>query len=373
MPDGVLTPVGSLRPLPHISPSRFVSLQGCALREVLVAAGESPRLPGSPSRHIGNIIHALYKRAEDGDFPPDDSNAFEAAWDEEVERAEARMRKTWLERPFLPLARHLGQLEEQRLTAMKRASQLARRRKARPSATAPSFERRLGSPDGKIKGELDSIILTTDGIVLGDHKTGPVHEDGPDGRRLKHSFQVQLKLYAALFVSRYDVWPIRLELADTFGNTFEVRFTHSECMALVDQAKAALELVNSQVQQIQDTKQSLTVLASPAPENCRFCVYRPICPAYREVTGACMGQAPDYPTDVFGKLINVRTGRWGLQTLEIETTGGRVLIRDLTSDTSRNPALLHLRPSNQIGVFNLRSTAILGLFAAADLTVVYSE
>ena len=69
-------------------------------------AGEAPRLPGSPTRHLGNIVHALYRRAEDGEFLPDDSAALEAGWDEEVERAEAKMRQMWLERSFVPLARH---------------------------------------------------------------------------------------------------------------------------------------------------------------------------------------------------------------------------------------------------------------------------
>jgi hypothetical protein len=373
MTEGVLSPAGPLKPLAHISPSRFVWLRRCRLREVWAAGGESPRLPSGPHRLLGNIVHALYRQAEDRRFSGDDPAEVDAAWDREVARSEAALRQSWLERGFVPLSRSLPGLEETRLAAVRRALALARRaQQRRPSAGGVRFDRTLSGLGGEVKGELDSIYSTGDGVVLGDHKTGSVYEQA-DGGPLKSAYQVQLKLYAGLFAGRQGYWPARLELSDAHGNAFEVPFTQGECQALLDEARRMRELVNREVEKVIRGELPLAGLASPMPENCRYCPYRPICPPCRGQLRTWRELGAEGPIDLQGTAVGVRKGRWGLQILALEEAGSRCSIRDLDGRPERNPALALIRPGDSASAFNLRRGPSPGVFQATDYTVIYRE
>ena len=52
--------------LERISPSRFVSLDNCNLRELWVTPDHSPLLPVSPRARLGSIVHRLLELASNG-------------------------------------------------------------------------------------------------------------------------------------------------------------------------------------------------------------------------------------------------------------------------------------------------------------------
>lgn len=60
---GVLPRTPSIHPLKRISPSRFISLRECALREVWTANRQPSLLPTSPVAKLGTAIHKLLELA----------------------------------------------------------------------------------------------------------------------------------------------------------------------------------------------------------------------------------------------------------------------------------------------------------------------
>ena len=337
------------------------------------AGGEPPRLPRGPLRMLGNIVHAVYRLAEDGQFRGDDPAEIDAAWDSEVARAEAGLQSSWLERHFVPLSSSLSNLEETRVTAVWRVLALARRARERPpSAGGRRFDRSLSTPNGEIRGELDSVYSAPDGVVLADHKTGSVYEEGV-GSSLKSAFEVQLKLYAALFARRHGYWPVRLELGDAHGNAFGVPFTQNECRELLDEALRTREQVNEGIEKVIRGESPLAGLATPTPENCRYCPYRPICPPGCGKVRTRREQGEEAPTDVEGKAVGIRNGRWGLRMLQLKEDDSLCSVRDLDGRPERNPALALIGPGDSVSVFNLRRGPSPCVFQAIDYTVVYLE
>jgi hypothetical protein len=372
MAEGVLVPAGPPRPLEHISPSRFAYLGRCLLREVWSAAGEPARLPGSPRRHLGTLIHALYRRAENAEFSPGDRAAVVRAWDEEVARVEAALKQSWLERSFVPLARLLRDLEEYRQAAIGRALRLAERvAPAASTAKTGGYERRLSGPGGMVRGEVDSVRASPEGVVIADHKTGELYEDTEDGRTLKAAYVAQLKLYAVLFAYRHGEWPARLELSDLWGNAVGVPFRPEECQSLLDATRAALDEVNAKVREVMQGTAGPATLGTPDPEHCRYCPYRPICPAYRDRAAGWAG--PDRPLDVWGRFIRATLGGQGLTAVEVEAAGSVVTVRRLDPAPVRNPALSLLRPGSRTGIYNLRPDVDGRSFLATDYTTIYQE
>src|SRR5262249_27589903 len=157
---------------------------------------------------------------------------------------------------------------------------------------------------------------TADGVVLADHKTGSVYEEA-EGGPLKSAYEVQLKLYAALFAARHHYWPARLELSDAHGNPFGMPFTREECLALLEEARRTRIAVNQEVEKVTRGELPLATLASATPENCRYCPYRPVCLPCRSQLRAWREQGEEGPIDVAGNAVAVRTARWGLQILEV--------------------------------------------------------
>src|SRR5690606_15664843 len=108
------------------------------------------------------------------------------------------------------------------------------------------FERWVQTRDGMIGGKVDHVLHTKDGVVLRDYKTGLILEgNSPDGHKLvKESYQVQLKLYAALYHATHGVWPIALEVIPIVGTPQIVPFQSAECEHLLSEAHALMEDVN---------------------------------------------------------------------------------------------------------------------------------
>ena len=63
---GVLPKTPSIHPIKRISPSRFISLRECALREVWTANRQPSLLPTSPVAKLGTAIHKLLELAGKG-------------------------------------------------------------------------------------------------------------------------------------------------------------------------------------------------------------------------------------------------------------------------------------------------------------------
>jgi hypothetical protein len=288
------------------------------------------------------------------------------------------MQARWLERNFVPLRRNVRGLEVRRLSAFARALQIASTLR-QPNDGESGFgpECTLESIDGKVKGRLDVVYPSEDGVVIRDYKTGAILEEDENGvEEIKSDYVIQLKLYAALYAERHCVWPSRLELCGLDDKLHPVLFSQAECVKTLQDAKDLLSETNNQITSIRSGQMSLTVLANPSHAACRFCGYRPICPAYRSTTIANPGDGQTQFCDIWGVVKGTSKSRLGLLNLSLSNARGEpplITIEGFDPSPDRNPALAILMAGKRAGVFNVRRTQSPEKFKAGDYTVVYSE
>lgn len=370
MPDGSLDPARLPAAAHPLSPSGNQTLLACGLRYVWEESREPPRLPGSPAARLGSAVHDLLARAWRGEVPPEVTQVRQA-WREAVEAVEGRMQQSWLERPFTPLLARVRHYEETRIAAVRLALSVAAGATGRSGGRAGGLppEARLTSADGTVSGRIDVAVRTPDGVVIRDYKTGGVLDEAEDGgQEIKAAYQLQLKLYAALYADARGVWPVRLELMTLSGDVTLVPFTSAECAALYDDAKGRAADLWRRVGEVRVGRGAVADLAAPG-EACRRCRYRPICPAYRPWSES-QPPADPWTRDVWGAVRGVGTTRRSLAVLDLDTPAGPVQLIDVDPRPERNPALAGLTPDAIVAVFDARPVTERTL-RASDRTVVY--
>jgi hypothetical protein len=363
-----------LVPLKRISPSRFGQLRGCALQEIWRAGGAHILLPRYPAAILGTLAHQILKEAGQGVG----QDPFDAAhrWEQLVDGMNQELKQSWLEATLAPLETSARMYEVLRLRACTRAGQivLASGKRSSSSTTAVAgtgFELWVESHDKSVGGWIDAVRRTKDGIVLSDFKSGEVLErpEGIPQNQLKESHRIQVKLYAALYFQTYGIWPITIQIVPLAGAKLVVPFTNEECGQLLDEAAVTLKSLNSLI--AAGGPSIYEALGTPSPQNCRFCSYRPGCPAYRKAHSRDR-QADGWPVDAFGKVWDINVLRDG--GVNLRTSGARgeqLTFRALSSVSQRHPALQSIQRGDHVGIFNARPSSNRVEFAEGPLTVLY--
>jgi hypothetical protein len=288
------------------------------------------------------------------------------------------MAANWLERNLLPLRQMVPDFEVRRLRAFARAAQIADGVLGRlEPGIAPretGNELWVSTEDGLVGGYIDCAAETPQGIVLRDYKTGVIH-DGDGSGALRPSYQLQLRLYAALYHARFGRWPVRLEIIPLRGEAIAVPFSSVDCtMALAD-AVTLLQRVNARVEQVQDAslEDGLMDLASPHPAHCRYCAYRPVCPAYRNRRSVPVEER--WPSDVLGKFQDSLALGNGRLSLSVREHGRQDVsrIRGINPDPDRHPALFFLDAGVELVVCGLRSGSSPDAFTETASTTIYAS
>ena len=287
---GILPNQLGIAPLKRISPSCFLSLKECSLREVW-SQGHAALLPPWPASRVGTVAHKLIELAGRGELVAENDTDLEKTWNKLIEEAEQRMAASWLERPLLPLSRSVHDFEVRRQRAFNRAREFTRpqghvqaRLKSDDDKTGAGFERWVQSTDGKVGGKIDQVMKVDEGILLRDYKTGYILQEHTVGeeRQLKESYQIQLKLYAALYHSTQGKWPVALQVIPMEGSPQDVPFTPAESAALLAEARGIIDDLNRSIDQLNAgplEERNLLQIASPSAKACRYCPFRPACPA----------------------------------------------------------------------------------------------
>ena len=359
MTEGLLPTTPLSKPLKRVSPSRFVALRACALRESLAAARVPELLPSSPSARLGTVIHRLLEDAGAGRLGTDPSAA-ETRWEALLRDQEAAMSGSWLERHFAPLRESIGAFDERRLQALARAKELSR--SAIPSPGPANAEadrgRQYGSEifvrDGTdaVGGSIDRVAPSADGPVLRDYKTGVILD--PNRVGVKTEYAEQLQLYAALYADQFGTWPTRLELVALSGVSREIALDRDASKALLHSAIELRERVNERMAAAgTDVDRLQFALASPSPANCRFCRYRPICQPYHRDAEPQRVDDP-WPADCWGTLTDCKELLNGRLLLRVAVHGDERRIRGVTADAHRHPALAVLAANVRVEAFSLR-------------------
>ena len=186
--------------------------------------------------------------------------------------------------------------------------------------------------------------------------------------RPKKSYQTQMKMYSALYAENFGKWPASLELVSLTGERQDVPFTKKECLNLLDEAKATLRRINEAIKN-HPSNSLPPILASPSPEGCVFCQFRPACEPYR-LAVAKQGDE-HWPLDVIGMVESVTRLGNSRMMLSLTTDTDSVKIPGL-SPGDRHPALLNLQRGDMAGVFNLRRSRPTAPYSESRLTTVHS-
>jgi CRISPR/Cas system-associated exonuclease Cas4 (RecB family) len=351
---GVIEGQPALLPLRRISPSRFARLKVCALQEIWAASGTPSFLPRNPLAILGTVAHQVLEDAGR-------ENGFVATerWTRRIAALNKELHKSWLEKRLVPLERVVPKYEVLKLRTCARAEQVAAVvKKHRSGSHVPGigFEIWVESKDKCVGGWVDSARQGKTGIELRDFKSGELFEqdDGTERRRLKVGHQVQLKLYAALYFQTYGVWPSTIQIIPLAGAALEVPFTQSECKDLLDEATQTLKSLNASISD-QQTVQPET-FASPSPQSCRSCGYRPVCSRYQEAIGSRGLGTNGWPKDAVGRVWDINVLSGGRTNLRVSEAGGKeYMFRSLSSLEGRNPALKEIRRGDVVGMFDAQT------------------
>lgn len=356
--------------LDRISPSRFVTLENCNLKELWVTPDQSQLLPVSPRARLGSVVHRFLELASDGS-----EEALEKAWGELIDDVETRMSGSWLERSLIPLSKTVNDFEVQRLRAWNRAKQTAHvAAMEEPVALGTGFgcEIWVQSEDGTVGGYIDAAYPTPSGPVVRDFKTGPIlEENGTSEGAIHPDYVVQMKLYAALYRETFGEWPSSVELMPVRGEPLTIAIDPAECTELLQHAKDKRLAVNKRINAaLKKGAEAIPSLANPSVSNCRFCLWRPACSAYNEQRQR--SPDPDWPADLVGSLTGLQTlGNGRLLVIVTESSGEQKRIRQLDPSPTRHPALAIMQVGDRVGIYNTRRNPNQGDFSETILTTIY--
>jgi hypothetical protein len=324
------------------------------------------------------VIHKLLEEAGEGRFVGAGEDSIRHSWDEHIRSQEAAMQSSWLERHLVPLARSMPDFEVKQIQACARARDITDAREAagdardyRADRGTAAFELSVASHDGLVVGRIDAVLATPAGPVIRDYKSGAVLEATDGHLQLRHAYQTQVRLYAALYAESTGVWPIEAEVIPVLGARHEVGIEHELCRALLGEARLALVRVNKTIGEFSVHEANLEqALAKPAPATCAQCSFRPGCRAYRQHGSA----AGNWPADIWGTLIEVRPLGNSTLILTVRRDNGETAsVRGVTPGTGRHPGLAGLEPGNQVSAFNLRPTASPSTFTESRFSIIYRE
>lgn len=351
---------GKLKTLSRISPSKFTALNGCPLREIWSANNESRLLPLSPAAHLGTAVHKLIELASRGQIK--DDAGMVACWEESIRNIEKEIQSNHLEKHLVPLELSANNYEVKRNMAFNVVRTFS---KGNIKLASTVSDKKLESEvwvetaDGKIGGKIDLVKHADAGTEILDYKTGAIIDSYSESDDIKQEYKQQLKLYAALYFSKFGVWPVRIALVGLDQHEHEIQFDKDECMNILNDAKRKLDELNALI----EGGTSSEIFARPSPQNCRYCLYRPACKRYWE-----QRQDNDqWPVDVRGMIKEKKILGNGLWRIILENGSKRFVIRGLSHD--RHPFLNE--DIKEAMFYNLGQDSADGFFIERLLTTGY--
>lgn len=295
-----------MKTLEHISASKYLSFKLCPLQEIWKKQDKERLLPLHPNAWIGIISHEILESSGKGKISNKDD--FDQKWDKTLENLENKMGRSRSDKHLVPLADFSSLYEVKKIMTWRMVQKFLESRGHSKNVHLIGVEETLVSNDSRIVGRIDSVRSIDGYIEISDFKTGTIF----DGKGLiKEAYQVQLKIYAALYYEVHGEWPRRLIIAGLGGERFPVAFTEKECFLLLDDIRMNLENVNNRILSGATEED----LARPSPDACNHCFYRPECSSYWGKNS----YSGDWPKDIRGKVIEKTISGMG---------SARVLIKD---------------------------------------------
>lgn len=373
---GILNARPPLRPLEVISPSRYTGLTHCSLSEIW-GASSNPILPSAPAGILGTLSHQLFERAARGLLKCETAQDAQAQWDALLAQEEEKLRHSWLTAHLVPLFNSIKDYEVKRIRACNHACSIANNyvSSASPAGTPDAYsgiEMRVTSSSKRVSGRIDRVLQTARGPVIIDFKTGTIVEETENGETagLKPEYRTQLALYAALYAETKGEWPVQMRVVPMVGQTIDLDIDPEGSKAILAEAEQTLIRVNNIIQS-HDPFVAETKLANPSPVNCKYCTVRPCCSSYRQSRPPTLDSG-EWPADVVGKLAARTIAGLGRVALTIEPDQGqRTIIRGLTPNQKRHPALDVIQIGDTVGAYNLKVSG--GSYTESNMTTLYRQ
>jgi hypothetical protein len=362
-----------IRSLERISPSRFVALQECVLRELWASSGSGRLLPLNPRARLGTVIHRLLQDVGSGNIPSS-AESLESVFDRLVSEAETSMSQSWIDRSLVPLRRTVADFEVQKLRALECAARIKKvgTRYEHKLDVSPAIgcEIWVQSEDGSVGGFIDSVYEHDWTVVVRDYKTGLImggtSESEPNPSK---EYLVQIKLYAALYHEKFNDWPAFAELVPLQGEPIRIVVEPEECWAILQKAKETLHAVNALIVRASSRDSELSEsLATPTSSNCRKCLSRPACQSYQK---ACVKEDSEWPADVWGAFVSQQSLGNGRSLIKVSDGNQVITVRQITSSRERHPALESLEAGDRVGIYNVRFNSTHTDATETNATTIY--
>lgn len=269
-----------LKPIAAVSPSLAELLRNCFLQAALSRVRETDEFVIThPKAWLGTAYHEVLEKL----WLPREDHLSDAAlvevlWNDAI----GLLKEKAIGHPFnhrfsspqqwpgYQLARAYVSIRAQKALAERPR---ATGRGAPTKDSSPAREVALTAAGGKLVGKPDVV---TDEEVR-DYKSGRIFDETPNGQRVvKESYVRQLSLYGHLVHMSSGSCPKKGVLMPMQGSPTTVDLTPETCAA---EAEAALELLASFNSALLAADEA-TDIAKPSPENCRWCKYKLVCPAF---------------------------------------------------------------------------------------------
>jgi len=333
--------------------SKFAALQRCILREAASVGQQEPLLPQSPRSFVGTAVHKLFERAAvDPSFSLEEAD-LASDWDEEIGLINAFLSSSYYMQGMLPLSRsipNLGLIRARTILRLKEGGKPTPlpKTKLTPGRTK-TFPGRLSNKNDTVVGIPDQITRAASGAIISDYKTGitaDYHGSFWD------DYEIQLKLYAALFHISTDHWPVELQLHGLDGSIHKIDFSADECTKLMFKAETLASLLQTVTLNLSTSVGSQVAASTPSQQTCRFCAFRPGCVSYLR---HCFQDHPLSECDLAGSLQGWKRFGNGELLIELKTRSDVVRIRNVPSVPHITDALNSSKPNQNIIVFNVAS------------------
>jgi len=301
-----------------------------------------------PSGVLGSIIHKLIERRTRGQIEDTSRSGLEAEWERIKEETILENQSSWINQNVLPLEKTVQGYMLRKLLTFKTCTGISpvfSKGGGGEGERMTGAELWIASPDGKAGGYVDRIERTDQGYCIQDYKTGTIVQGDAGGEAVvKEEYQIQLKLYAAIFNEQYGEWPQKLLLLQNGIGSQEVSYSHEEATALLGEAKGLLEITNEMIDEVEGGDSSL--LANPSPDNCRFCDFRHVCDSYWKARS--QDNEEDWPHDIIGEYLSHAVQQNGKVVLKLKAneSGDVITVGNLSSSEKRHPAIYDAKPGD---------------------------
>lgn len=318
----VLPPL-PLEPLIRISPTSYLFLHLCTLREIWSASCQPRLLPLSPAAYLGIVIHKMFELVNKGKIK--DEESMNNNWEKEIKNIQENIHNNNIEKHLVPLANSASNYEVKRIMAfmiIRSLIQNGSQSITKKGKHSQESEVWLETSDKKVAGKVDLIRQTDTGIELVEYKTGSVVDPNSSNELPKQEYRQQIKLYAALYHSVHKIWPTRLTLVGINQKNHNIPFNKDECLRLLENARAQIDDLNELIA----IGLSPEDFAQPSPKSCKYCTYRPACKGYwkeRQDTA-------EWPIDIIGKVKEKKILGNGLGRVVLENESRDLAIRNLS-------------------------------------------